>query len=89
MIQLAMANAVVVVTITQANIFKPLRDRLPITPIINIRKLFHCAFCLSWWTSFAIASLLGNNVVLTALVLIMETSFFSWLLLLYMRELER
>ena len=89
MINLALANAVIVITITQTAIFKSFRECLPSTRFINIRKLFHCAFCLSWWTSPLFILMLPGNFIINWLVMIAYTSLFSWFLLLYLKELDK
>lgn len=90
MIELALANAVLVITITKSSLFKPLRNNIKNN---FLKKLFHCPYCLSHWTSLILIAFSINytlsfsffNFIIETLALIAITSIFAYLLLLYLK----
>lgn len=86
MIELALANAFIVITLSRTSLFKKFRDILPNTPVINIRKLFHCPYCLTPWVSFLL--LLPSFLIIKIFALSALSSGFAFILLLYLKELE-
>lgn len=93
LLMLALANATIIMTLTKSSLFKKFRDILPNTPIINIKKLFHCPYCLSHYTSFLLLSILLPHTVfldfiIELLALIALTSIFAYPILRYLKLLE-
>lgn len=93
MFTLALANAAIVIILTQTSLFKSFRDMLPNTPIINFNKLFHCTFCLTpWFSALLVTAYLPyvslSDVIIKIFALTTMTSIFAFLLLLYLNLLE-
>jgi len=91
LIVLALANAAIVITLTKSSLFEKFREWLP---IINLKRLFHCPYCLSHWTSVILIicsplfALTYFNIIMSMLALTTLTSIFAFVLLLYLNKLE-
>lgn len=94
LLMLALANATIIMTLTKSSLFKKFRDILPDTPIINIKKLFRCPYCLSHYTSFLLILLILPytiflDFIIEFLALIALTSIFAYPILRYLNLLEK
>lgn len=94
MIELALANAAIVITLTKASLFKKFREYLPETPVINLNKLFHCPYCLSHYTSLLLILIFSPpsssfDFIIKTFALVTLTSIFSFLLIHYLNLLEK
>lgn len=88
LIILALANATIVITLTKSSLFEKFRNMIPFT---CIRKLFHCPYCLSHWTSALIIIPYYYSLfdfIISVLVLNTLTSFAAFILLLYLKTLD-
>lgn len=92
MFELALANAVIVITITKSSLFKPLRNGIKNN---FFKKLLNCPYCLSHWTSLILIIFSINypfpffDFIIKVFFLIGITSLFSFLLLLYLNLLDK
>jgi len=84
MIELALANAFIAITLSKTALFKKFRD---ILPTISIRKLFHCPYCLTPWVSFLL--LLPTFSIIRIFALSTVSYIFAFVLLLYLKELDK